>query len=72
MTWAMLPITRALLAFGAFGHPDGALSVRQSLKGRQVIRNVMKGLLIDSVDRHLRAAKKAWIVQRADLQNHGG
>src|ERR1700731_4882910 len=32
----------------------------------------MESLLVDGVDRHLRAAKKAWIVKRADFQDHGG
>ena len=29
------------------------LSLRQSLEGRQVFRNLVKGLLVDGVDRHL-------------------
>ena len=32
----------------------------------------MKGLPVDGVDRHLRAAKETWIVERAGLQNYGG
>src|SRR5579862_8207194 len=32
----------------------------------------MERLLVDGVDRHLRAAKKARIVQRTDFQDHGG
>src|SRR3984893_15500209 len=32
----------------------------------------MKGLLVDGVDRHLRAAKHSGIVERADFQNHRG
>src|ERR1700686_3031264 len=32
----------------------------------------MESLLVDGVDRHLRPAKKAWIVERADFQDHGG
>src|SRR4029077_16506473 len=32
----------------------------------------MESLLVDGVDRHLRPAKKAWIVERADFQDDGG
>src|SRR3984957_13592412 len=32
----------------------------------------MESLLVDGVDRHLRSAKKAWIVERADFQDDGG
>src|SRR5208282_394148 len=31
----------------------------------------MESLLVDGVNRHLRVAKKTWIVERADFQNHG-
>src|SRR5580692_4305672 len=48
-----------------------ALPFRQSLEGWQAVRDVMESLLVDGVDRHLRPAKKAWIVERADFQDHG-
>jgi len=32
----------------------------------------MVGLLVDSINRHLRTAKQAWIVERPDLNNNGG
>src|SRR5271165_1634788 len=39
-----------------------ALSGRQSLETRQSLKDTMKSLLADGADRHLRAAKIAWIV----------
>ena len=30
----------------------------------------MEGLLVDGIDRHLRRAKQARIIERADFQNH--
>src|SRR5271156_5324945 len=48
-----------------------ALSRRQSLERRQAVGDLMKSLLIDRVDRHLRAAEQAWIVERAHFQDRG-
>src|SRR5437588_12130944 len=47
-----------------------ALSLRQSLEGGQVFRNLVKGLLVDGVDRHLRRPENTLIIERADLQDH--
>src|ERR1700688_833160 len=47
-----------------------ALSFRQPLEARQAVGDLMERLLVDGVDRHLRAAKKARIVERADFQDH--
>src|SRR4029077_20190841 len=58
---------------GAAGVPQGgvALSLRQPLEGRQAVGNLMERLLVDRVDRHLRAAEQAGIIWLADLQDHG-
>jgi hypothetical protein len=34
-------------------------------------RRLMEGLLVDGVDRHLRDAKEARIIERPHLQDHG-
>jgi hypothetical protein len=47
------------------------LSLRQPFEGRQALRNRVKGLLVDGVDRHLRRPKNTRIIERADLQDHG-
>src|ERR1700675_3590987 len=49
-----------------------ALMWRQSLEGRQALRDLMEGLLVDGIDRHLRAAEKIGIVERADFENQSG
>jgi hypothetical protein len=54
------------------GWRNQRLARRQPLEGRQAVRDVMEGLLVDGEDRHLRAAEDAWIVKRAGFQNHGG
>src|SRR3954451_16304874 len=50
--------------------PDSPL--RQPLEIRHAFRDVMERLSVDGEDRHLRAAVKRGIVQRADLQDRGG
>ena len=44
---------------------------RQSLEGRQALGDLVEGLLVDRENRHPWAAEKAWIVKRADFQDHG-
>src|SRR6202142_4509523 len=41
----------------------------QPLEGRHARGDLVKGLLVDGVDRHLRAAEKGGIVERADFQD---
>src|SRR6266478_4791989 len=43
----------------------------QPLEARQALRDLVESLFVDGVDRHLRAAEQAGIVERADLQDHG-
>src|SRR5882724_807021 len=43
----------------------------QPLEARQAPRDLVESLFVDGVDRHLRAAEQAGIVERADLQDHG-
>src|SRR6188768_4361953 len=45
------------------------LALRQSLEARHALGNMVEGLLVDGVDRHLRAAEQPGIVERADFQN---
>src|SRR5580693_4501048 len=45
-----------------------ALPLRQSLETRQAFRNLMKRLLVDGENRHLRGAEQGGIVERADFQ----
>ena len=58
-----------------FGKWDGAraveaLSLRPSLEGRQAFWNLVKGLLVEGVDRHLRRPENTRMIERADLQDH--
>ena len=46
------------------------ISARDSLERRHAFRDHMEGLLVERVDRHLRSAVQARIVQRSDLQDH--
>lgn len=43
---------------------------RGSLKGRQTFRDVMERLLVDRIDRNLRVAVLARVVEGADLDDH--
>src|ERR1700676_3628112 len=52
--------------------PSRALPLRQSLKIRQAFRDLMKSLLVDGEDRHLRAAIETGIVECADFQDYRG
>src|SRR6266702_8841319 len=49
-----------------------ALSFRQPLESRHSLRDLMEGLLVDGVDRHLRRAEQARVVERSDFQDHVG
>src|SRR5258707_6355250 len=48
-----------------------ASSFWQPLEARQALGDLVESLFVDGVDRHLRAAEQAGIVERADLQDHG-
>jgi hypothetical protein len=48
------------------------LPFRQPLKTRHALGDLMEGLLVDGVDRHLRATEQTGIVERADFQDDGG
>src|SRR5216683_1878178 len=48
-----------------------ASSFRQTLEARHAIGDLMEILLVDGVDRHLRATKQAGVVERTDFQNDG-
>ena len=43
------------------------LSLWQTFEGWQAFRDMMKSLLVDGVDRHLRRAKQTRIIKRANL-----
>jgi hypothetical protein len=56
----------------ARGYAVPRLPLRQPLERRQAVRDMMERLLVDRVDRHLRRAEQGGIIERPDLQDHGG
>ena len=50
---------------------SSVLPTGQPLKTRHAVGDVVVGLFIHGVDRHLRAAEQAGIVERADLDHDG-
>src|SRR5260370_14845492 len=62
----------SLRSFGLGDFRQRRLSLRQPFERRHALGHMVIGLLVDGVDRDLGAAEQAGIVERADLQNHGG
>src|SRR5271169_4903964 len=54
------------------GRAGDRLTLRQSLVTRYPLGDGVKRLLVDGVDRHLRAAVERGIVKRADLEDYRG
>src|SRR5580693_2157423 len=61
---------RKAVGYAALTHPTDSLSLRQPLKTWHAFGDVMERLLVDGVDRDLRAAEQRGIVERADLDDH--